>query len=102
MMRRKPTRRDLLVVVGRLQVLVGEVSASHGNDRDPNGFEKGMRALKEAVEAGISGEDRRVAFEREFLAYVVGPGGKTVYEAILEGVGGHGRLLPSVSEGGSL
>lgn len=44
--RRRPTRRDLLVVIGRLQDLIGETDHRHGNDRDPNGFERGQRALK--------------------------------------------------------
>ena len=38
-MKRKPTRRDLLIVIGRLQDLIGKATAAHGNDRDPNGFE---------------------------------------------------------------
>jgi hypothetical protein len=33
-MRRKPTRRDLLVVIGRLQDLVGRVGTAM-NDRNP-------------------------------------------------------------------
>lgn len=45
--RRKPTRRDLLVVIGRLQDLIGTAIAHHGNDRDPNGFELGMGALEQ-------------------------------------------------------
>jgi hypothetical protein len=47
-MRRRPTRRDLLVVIGQLQRLIGEASMHHGNDRDANGFEKGVRVLREA------------------------------------------------------
>ena len=48
-MRRKPTRRDLLVVIGRLQDLIGQASAFHGNDRNQDGFELGMQALDEAT-----------------------------------------------------
>lgn len=47
-MRRKPTRRDLLVVLQRLQNLIGDSKAFHGNDRDPHGFAKGQRLLEEA------------------------------------------------------
>ncbi len=48
---RRPTRRDLLVVIGRLQGLIGHASSLYGNDRKPNGFEHGTRALKEAERA---------------------------------------------------
>jgi hypothetical protein len=51
--KRKPTRRDLLVVVGRLQDLTGEALAKHGNDRNPDGFEQGMLALNEAFQLCI-------------------------------------------------
>lgn len=34
--------------VGRLQHLIGFAMMHHGNDRDPNGFEKGQKALSEA------------------------------------------------------
>jgi len=47
-MKRKPTRRDLLIVISRLQDVIGKSTAAHGNDRDPNGFEEGMKALDEA------------------------------------------------------
>jgi hypothetical protein len=47
-MKRRPTRRDLLVVIGRLQDLISKASGSHGNDRDPNGFEVGMKTLDKA------------------------------------------------------
>ncbi len=47
---KKPTRLDLLKVVTKLQMLVGEASTFHGNDRDPNGFEKGQQALSEAFD----------------------------------------------------
>lgn len=46
--RRKPTRKDLLIVIGRLQDLVGLASAEYSNDRDPNGFEKGQATLRDA------------------------------------------------------
>ncbi len=48
--RRRPTRRDLLVVVGRLQDLVGSALICHGNNRDPDGFEKGQQVLQEAFD----------------------------------------------------
>lgn len=58
-----------------------------------------VRAKLEAVEARISGEDRQVTFEREFLAYVVVPSGETIYEAIQSGIFKANRLLPPVGEG---
>lgn len=51
--KRKPTRRDLLMVIGHLQDLIGEASASHGNDRNPNGFERGQKALADAMKVCI-------------------------------------------------
>lgn len=62
-MLRKPTRRDLLVVVGRLQDLIGQASASHGNDRDPDGFEKGMKHLETAFRLCVNalGHDPPIA-----------------------------------------
>lgn len=47
-LKRKPTRRDLLVVIGRLQDLIGQAMAAHGNDRNPDGFEQGQDALDAA------------------------------------------------------
>lgn len=46
--RKRPTRRDLLLVITQLQGWVGEAAALHGNDRDPNGFERGQAALRRA------------------------------------------------------
>ena len=34
-MKRKPTRRDLIVVIGRLQAMIGSADASN-HDRNPN------------------------------------------------------------------
>lgn len=47
-LKKKPTRRELLMGITRLQNLVGKAMSCHGNDRDPNGFEKGSRHLEEA------------------------------------------------------
>lgn len=47
-MTRRPTRRDLLVVIGVLQDTIGRAHGYHGNDRDPNGFERGQRLLNKA------------------------------------------------------
>jgi hypothetical protein len=47
-MKRKPTRHDLLVVIDRLQDLIGKAALLHGNDRNQDGFEQGMLALKSA------------------------------------------------------
>lgn len=46
--KRKPHRRDLMKVIAELQYLIGEAQASHGNDRNPNGFEQGQKALEKA------------------------------------------------------
>ena len=34
--------------LNRIQGLIGHAGALHGNDRDPNGFEQGQNAIKEA------------------------------------------------------
>lgn len=47
-LKRKPTRRDLLVVIGSLQDLIGQAIAAYGNDRNPDGFEQGMDFLAAA------------------------------------------------------
>jgi hypothetical protein len=46
----KPTRRDLLLVIGELQDLIGHIGACYGNDRGPDraqlvqdNVERGMR-----------------------------------------------------------
>lgn len=36
------------IELAKIQDLVGNAINWHGNDRDPNGFEKGQKALKEA------------------------------------------------------
>jgi hypothetical protein len=43
-----------LVVIGRLQDLIGRASAEHGNDRNPDGFEQGMGHLQEAFRLCVS------------------------------------------------
>lgn len=48
--RRKPTRRDLLVVIGRLQDLIGRASSHAGNDRSPNRLANTQGTLDEAVQ----------------------------------------------------
>lgn len=45
---KKPTRKDLMKVITELQKLIGTAMSRHGNDRDPNGFEKGQIALEQA------------------------------------------------------
>lgn len=37
---KKPSRQDLLKVVTRLQLLIGQAEAYHANDRNPDGFER--------------------------------------------------------------
>lgn len=51
---RKPDRATLLRIVSQLQRLIGEAESLHGNDRNPNGFELGQKALKEAFNLCIS------------------------------------------------
>ncbi|WP_222105196.1 hypothetical protein, partial [Denitromonas halophila] len=50
---KKPTRRDLLCVITELQALIGEARATHGNDRNPHGYEQGQRLLKRAEDLCI-------------------------------------------------
>jgi hypothetical protein len=47
---KKPSRKQLLKVIVELQDLIGKAQARHGNDRDPNGFEKGQKLLEEAFQ----------------------------------------------------
>ena len=47
-MRRKPTRRDLLVIIGRLQVLVGQAAMAYGNDRGTDRATQVFEPLREA------------------------------------------------------
>jgi len=58
MKRRRPTRRDLLVIIGRLQDLIGRASAAHCDDKNRDGFELGMKALAEAHELCIEAARR--------------------------------------------
>lgn len=44
----RPTRRDLLLIVHRLQSLVGLAKNAHGNDRNPHGWSQGQYLLEEA------------------------------------------------------
>ncbi len=43
---KKPTRKDLLRIIGKLQNALGAAQNYHGNDRDPNGFERGQKLLE--------------------------------------------------------
>jgi hypothetical protein len=43
-----------LIVLTRLQGFISHASSCHGNDRDPDGFEKGQAALSEAMELVIA------------------------------------------------
>jgi len=49
MNKRRPTRRDLLVIIGRLQGLVGEATANN-HDRNPNRYAETMGALEDAFD----------------------------------------------------
>jgi hypothetical protein len=50
---KKPSRRDLLKVITTLQHLIGTAMQNHGNDRNPNGYEAGQKALEQAHELCI-------------------------------------------------
>lgn len=45
---RRPTRRDLLVVIGVLQDAIGLARSRYGDDRNRDGFEKGHLVLQKA------------------------------------------------------
>ena len=51
--RQKPTRRDLLLVIGRLQDLIGNALAAN-NDRNRNQWEDTTRALTQAHELCVT------------------------------------------------
>lgn len=62
---RKPTRRDLLLVIGELQDVIGDIGSSYGNDRGPDraqlvqdGVERGMRLyiLARSYDPPLSGK----------------------------------------------
>lgn len=50
---KKPTRKDLLVIIGELQTLIGSAHGLHANDRNPMGFEDGQKKLEQAHELCI-------------------------------------------------
>lgn len=50
---KKPSRKDLLKVIGELQNLVGSAHGLHGNDRNRMGFEEGQKKLEQAHELCI-------------------------------------------------
>lgn len=56
--RRKPTRRDLLVVIDRVRGIIGTADARN-NDRNPNRYADVRGALGEAMQLcmDVSGED---------------------------------------------
>jgi len=62
-MKRKPTRKDLLIVISRLQQMIGYAKSKHGNDRDQFGFEDGQRTLGKAFNLCIEavGQDPQVS-----------------------------------------
>ena len=49
-MRRKPTRRDLLVVIGRLQDIIGRAKGISWDDRDPDRQDHLQKTLEEGFE----------------------------------------------------
>lgn len=52
-----PTRKQLLGLLGKLQTMLGEASAFHANDRNPDGFEKGQNIIHEAFELCIKARE---------------------------------------------
>ena len=48
--KRRPTRRDLLIVIGVLQDAIGLARSRYDDDRNPNGLEKGNLVLDKAHE----------------------------------------------------
>ena len=46
--KRKPTRRDLLLLIGHLQNQIGDAIGSIRDDQSPDSFEAGLRELHEA------------------------------------------------------
>mgnify|MGYP001593899613 FL=1 len=56
---RRPTRRDLLIVIGRLQSMIGHARGLHGNDRSQTSFARAQAVLGVAHELCIAalGED---------------------------------------------
>lgn len=49
----KPSRKDLLLVIGHLQGLVGDALAAYRNDRDPNRYGNVCSPLQEAEDLCI-------------------------------------------------
>ncbi|WP_224005378.1 hypothetical protein [Paraburkholderia tropica] len=50
---KKPSRRELLIVITELQSLIGQAQGQHANDRDRNSFEAGQKLLEQAHELCI-------------------------------------------------
>ena len=53
-MKARGNTRKLLIVIGKLQSLIGSAESNHNNDRDPRGFENGQRALREAFQLCVN------------------------------------------------
>lgn len=62
-MKTKPTRRDLLLVIGQLQDLIGEANGIAGNDRNPNRLAetKGTLDMAFGLAVEAQGFDKPVA-----------------------------------------
>lgn len=62
LIQKKPTRRQLLMVLAELQGLIGNAKSFHANDRDPNGFENGQNCFSVAHDLCIdaSGFDNQI------------------------------------------
>lgn len=55
--RRKPTRRDLLVVIQRLQHAIGSAIGSYMDDRSPSRADNVLGALRPAFDLAIEAQD---------------------------------------------
>lgn len=54
MKRRRPTRRDLLIVVGRLQSIIGAMGAAALDDRHPERAQAVSDLLAEGMELAVA------------------------------------------------
>jgi hypothetical protein len=64
--KRKPTRRDLLVVIGRLQHLIGQSKNCYFDDRDPNRADSVVKPLEEAFNICIEATSQDLPITSNF------------------------------------
>lgn len=51
--KKKPTRADLLIVIGRLQNAIGDARADHYADTEQASFERAQRTLEAAFDLAV-------------------------------------------------